>query len=449
MKKKVYGIETPPIPRDDEFSRMPPDLWSQVDPKKCGFDSKGNYLSWDEFITRPPHFKQNNQSAWYVLGIRRNLEVFPGLAVVDEQNEAGVIQYSPSSLMGKLHKIDRLSTLKHLQLGESNRNNFLSASLVMEEAITSAQMEGAATTRPVAKEMLSTGRKPRDFSEEMILNNYQLMKFANNMVKEPLSVELIQEFNRVATQNVCENDHTAGMIRTTPIAVVDEMYGETIHTAPEAKTALALLMVMCSFANAEHEDASFIHPIVKAVMLHFMVGYIHPFADGNGRTARALFYWYMLKSGYTNFQYISISTLLKESKSRYARAFVKTEVDRFDATHFIDFNLTIIIRSLEHFSTFLQNKIDDIQKTRLDLYKSPYFNEFKLPHITIIQKALDDPGREFTVVACQTEFNVSATAARAYLDKLAKLELLLKHPLKGRMMGYFAPRDLRERLKLK
>lgn len=449
MSKKVYGIEVPPKFRDDELSHLPTNLWSSVSPKNCGFSSKGDYLSWDEFITRTPkELKDHKQSAWYLLKLRRALEPIEGLFAIGEAGEPELVFYSPSSLMSKIHQIERLSTLKHLELSDRNRQGFLSTSLIMEEAITSAQLEGAATTRPVAKEMLSTGRAPRDFSEKMIVNNYQLMMYAKSVINEPLSIELIQNFNRVATQNVCENDHIAGMIRTTPIAVEDVLYHETIHVAPDADIVRLLLQKLCDFIETEHIGNNFIHPIVKAVILHFMIGYIHPFGDGNGRTARALFYWFMLKSGYDNFQYISISSLLKSSKSKYARAFVKSEVDSFDLTHFIDFNFNIIIRALTDFTKFLQDKIDNIQKTRMDLHKSPYFDEFKLPHITILKKALEDAGREFTVKECQSEFNVSSTAARGYLDKLASLDLLIKHKDKGRKYSYLAPRNLRERLKL-
>lgn len=448
MKKKIFGIEVPPSERENELALLPQDMWPLVEPKLCGFSSKGDYLSWDEFITRTPQFKEHKQAAWFVLKLRRNLETVDKLFAYDTDGKIEFLRYSPSSLMAKIHKIERLSTLKHLELGVGNRQGFLSASLIMEEAITSAQLEGAATTRPVAKEMLSTGREPRDFSEKMIVNNYQLMTYAKSVIDEPLSVELIQRFNQIATQNVCENDHIAGMIRDTPIAVKDVLYNETIHEAPDADKLGGLLYSLCEFANTEHLDNEFIHPIVKAIILHFMVGYIHPFSDGNGRTARALFYWFLLKSGYDNFQYVSISSLLKSSKNKYARAFVKTETDHFDVTHFIDFNMNIIIRSLEDFTKYIQNKIDEIQKTRLDIHKSPYFNEFKLPHITIIKKALEDAGREFTVKECQVEFNVSSTAARAYLDKLSELGLLIKHPIKGRQMGYIAPRNLRSRLKI-
>lgn len=449
MPKKVYGIEVPPKFRDDELSFLPTNLWSFVSPQQCGFTSKGDYLSWDEFITRTPkELKNHKQSAWFLLRLRRNLEPIEGLFAIGEKDKPELVFYSPSSLMSKIHQIERLSTLKHLELSDRNRQGFLSTSLIMEEAITSAQLEGAATTRPVAKEMLSTGRAPRDFSEKMIVNNYQLMMYAKSVIDEPLSIELIQNFNRVATQNVCENDHVAGMIRTGPIAVEDVLYHETIHVAPNADFVGVLLSKLCEFTETEHLGNNFIHPIVKAVIIHFMIGYIHPFGDGNGRTARALFYWFMLKSGYDNFQYVSISSLLKSSKSKYAKAFVKSEVDRFDLTHFIDFNFNIIIRALKEFTSFLQHKIDNIQKTRMDLHKSPYFDEFKLPHITILKKALEDAGREFTVKECQAEFNVSSTAARGYLDKLTKLNLLIKHQDKGRKYSYLAPKNLRERLKL-
>lgn len=449
MKKKVFGIEVPPAARSGLLDELPRELWGDVSPKLCGFDSKGNYLSWDEFITRTPQFKGYKEAAWYWLRLKRNLEFVEPLVVINDKGESTIPEYSISSLVHKIHKIERLSTLKHLKLQGNESQRYLTTSLIMEESISSAQMEGAATTRPVAKELLSTGREPRDFSEKMIINNYRLMKFAKESINESLSIELIQNFNKIATQEVIENDHVAGMIREDAIAVRGVVDGEIIHQAPDAKYLDFLLLKVCDFANEEHEGAEFIHPMVKAIILHFMIGYIHPFADGNGRTARALFYWYMLKSGYENFEFISISSLLKGSMNRYARAFVKTEVDDFDLTHFIDFNMGIIIRALESFTAFMQKKIEDIEKTRLDLHKSPYFSQFKHTHITIIKKALEDAGREFTVKEWQTEFNVTAAAARGYLDKLVDLSLLMKTKEKGsRQYKYIAPRNLKERLKI-
>jgi len=58
------------------------------------------------------------------------------------------------------------------------------------------------------------------------------------------------------------------------------------------------MIKLIEFANDENITTGFIHPVIKAILLHFWIGYLHPFCDGNGRTARALFYWYLLKNDY-------------------------------------------------------------------------------------------------------------------------------------------------------
>jgi len=55
---------------------------------------------------------------------------------------------------------------------------------------------------------------------------------------------------------------------------------------------------MCAFVNGRDTEP-FIHPAIRAMILHFWLAYDHPFVDGNGRTARALFYWAMLRPGHT------------------------------------------------------------------------------------------------------------------------------------------------------
>src|SRR5690606_2780541 len=81
----------------------------------------------------------------------------------------------PELVQEELHQIDLgaggLVGIPEPLTNPQTRDRYLVSSL-MEEAITSSQLEGAVTTRAVAKEMIRTGRKPRDTSEQMILNNY-------------------------------------------------------------------------------------------------------------------------------------------------------------------------------------------------------------------------------------------------------------------------------------
>lgn len=443
-RKKIAGVEIPPTYTESkQYGEMTFEFARQVDAKKYGFDSKGNYLHWDEFTVRFPEFKDVRVHAWWALKFSRKL--------VDHANLSyhGLhFSFSEQALLGKLNKIDRLSNLKHLGLDESKRKHYLAGNLIMEEAISSAQLEGATSTRPVAKEMLETGRKPRDFSEKMILNNFRLIQFALESVNEPLSIELIKMFNKVATEEVCENEHTPGALRQSPIEVADKLTHEVIHRAPDYTVVEEMLEQLCEYANTDHIDGHFIHPIVKATVIHFMIGFIHPFLDGNGRTARALFYWYAIKSGYDNFQHISISALLKSKPKKYARSYVYTETDELDLTHFIDFNLNIIIEALERFEKYIESKMNELNKTIEELHKSPYYPSFTLPHMEIIKKSLKDSGRTFTVQEISSDFNVSSPAARSYLNSLADLGLLIKYKIKGRLNGYIAPGDLRQRLKI-
>lgn len=83
--------------------------------------------------------------------------------------------------------------------------------------------------------------------------------------------------------------------------------------------------------------------MVKARTLHFMIAHERPFRDGDGRTSRALFYWFMLKSGYKAFKYISISSLLHAVPVKYAQSYQYTETDGMDLTYFLKYQSGVIL----------------------------------------------------------------------------------------------------------
>lgn len=60
--------------------------------------------------------------------------------------------------------------------------------------------------------------------------------------------------------------------------------------------------------------------MLRAILLHFWLAYDHPFEDGNGRTARSLFYWYMRTQGYWLVEYLLISNILRKAPAQYTRA---------------------------------------------------------------------------------------------------------------------------------
>lgn len=195
----------------------------------------------------------------------------------------------------------------------------------MEEAIRSSQLEGAVTSRRVAKELLRSGRPPKDRSERMILNNYRALAFMRESVGDRLTPAIVLELHRLLTEGTLDDPDAAGRLQTPQderVAVLDVNDGSVIHRPPPAEQLSDRLRDLCDFANATDEPESFLHPVIRAVLLHFWVGFDHPFEDGNGRTARALFYWSMRTHRYWLVEYLSISRILREAPSQYSRAFV-------------------------------------------------------------------------------------------------------------------------------
>ena len=117
---------------------------------------------------------------------------------------------------------------------------------------------------------------------------------------------------------------------------------------------------LCDFANDDGAKGdNFIHPVVRAIVLHFWLAYDHPFVDGNGRTARALFYWSMLRHDYWLVEYLTISSIIRQQTKQYARAFLNTEQDDNDLTYFLLYHTQVIERSIQAFQDYLARKIQE------------------------------------------------------------------------------------------
>lgn len=180
------------------------------------------------------------------------------------------------SLEPKLHRIvqlgaGKIASIAGTQASDNVRQNYLVSSLLMEEAITSAQLEGAATTRADAKKMLEEELTPATPDERMILNNYMLLRLADRRKNEPLTRDLMLEFHRVATQGVSENDNIPGEFRCS-----DDIYigndDNPLFYPPNHLLLEDRLEKICSFANDKHDGengSKFIPPVIKAIILHF------------------------------------------------------------------------------------------------------------------------------------------------------------------------------------
>jgi Fic family protein len=314
------------------------------------------------------------------------------------------------------------------------RERFLVSSLV-EEAITSSQLEGASTTRAAALDMIRFGRSPANKSERMIFNNYEAMAFIREHQRDPLTPDLVLQLHRLLTAGTLSDD-AVGRVQTPAderIHVGSNATGEILHTPPSADQLDARLVRLCAFANAR-DSGEFLHPVIRAIVLHLWLGYDHPFEDGNGRVARALFYWAMLHHGYWLFELISISAILKRAPVQYGRSYLYTETDENDATYFILHQLDVITRALVAAEQYLEKKSRQIAEAEQVLRAQ---GEFNYRQLALLSHALRRLDAEFTVKSHQMSHKVAYATSRAdLLDLVARGLLEELHPKGARGVVY-------------
>ncbi len=420
--------------------------------RHAAVDARGRYLHWHEFRWRVAG-GIDKEVAWAATRLARACSQHRLDGLHSEQGNA-LVYAIPASLQIHLHAIDRLcapllETDDDAAAAGPERNRYLVDALTMEEAITSAQLEGAATTRKIAKAMLENERLPRDEGEQMVFNNFLLMKAAKRARNEPLSVERICRLHDIATRDTGNAHVQPGRLRDHDEVVVQGLHGDVLHRPPPASQLVSRLQQLCAFANTAHDGLDgrpFIHPAVKAIILHFMLGYEHPFTDGNGRTARALFYWFMLRQGYWPFEYISISALLKEAPVQYGESYLFCETDTFDLTYFIDFQLRIIHRAIRQFLAHLQRKQQEHAELLRWLDTQGIADTLNARQGLLLRKALRHPGRAFTVKEVKHDFGVTENTARADLQKLVSLQALVP-AREGKTICYIAHVDARNLLR--
>lgn len=404
---------------------------------------KGKYLHWDELRFREPPKGLTHEDLWHALKFHR-LGLLRPLPFKDEKGKPFQLG-TPDQAWETIHFIDKGAAgsieMPQRVTGPQERNRYILSSLT-DEAIRSSQIEGAAVTRRVAREMLRTRRRPRDRDEQMILNNYETMLQLRDLKDEPLSMDMIVELQRMITRDTLDDPADVGRLRRgkDPVFVFDEN-DEVLHIPPPARGLGKRIERLCRFAN-EEDGAGFIHPVVRAIILHFMLAYEHPFIDGNGRCARALFYWSMLRSGYWLAEYISISQLIHQAPARYARAFLHTETDGNDLTYFVLFNLDILRRAIEELHAYLERKTSEVVDLERRLKKEMDLNHRQRALLT---HALRHPGFEYTIASHRNSHDVVYETARTDLHDLAERGLL-DAAKKGRTWHFKVPADLARRL---
>jgi Fic family protein len=406
-------------------------------------DPRGKYLHWDKLRFHTPPGDLSHREWWLALKLHRSTQ-HRSVPLKDIEGNA-FIYALVDPIPERLHDIDLRAggaiAMPDLITNPETKDRYLVSSLI-EEAITSSQLEGAATTRLVAKELIRTGRRPRDRSEQMILNNFRTMQRISELQHERLTTSVVLDIHRLITADALDNPSATGRFRLpNEEVVVDGMYGQVFHVPPLAEKLEGRMDAMCEFANAEGKG-EFVHPAIRSIILHFWLAYDHPFVDGNGRTARALFYWSMLKHGFWLCEFISISEIIVKAPTKYGRAFLYTETDGNDLTYFILYHIDVLRRAIDQLHKYVGRKTEELRALERQMRGMAVLNHRQR---ALIGHALRHAHHRYTIESHRRSHNVVYQTARTDLLDLVDRGLFDKDKI-GREWQFTPALDLQKTL---
>ena len=408
----------------DEFEFLNSPLWLEYTQKR--------YVAPDEIRHRLNQkglsVRKWNETAQKIL-VNRKVGAVPLFLKCIAKN----FWYFPSdTIIRKLSDIESLG--RRLFALISKQSSFATDFLLdstIEEAITSAIYEGAHTTRAQAQQLIASGNRPKNKDEWMLVNNLNAMKWVHENMQQPLSEPTILSIHKIVTENTMEGDNVnfTGKYRNDKAFIAN-------HEGVEHGKIQVCVREMIEQAT---HNSRYIHPLVQGILIHYFVGYIHPFFDGNGRTARALFYFNSMKNNLDYVQLLSVSAYLKGHGKRYERTFEKAVEWDLDVTYFIDFCLDSIFSALNT----VEEKVNYLLKiTALRERENLTANQ-----VGLLQRLALHKFRKVSIEDYAQQISMSREIARQELKSLAEKKFL-EEEVQGKKFMYGINRSrLQEALK--
>ena len=226
------------------------------------------------------------------------------------------------------------------------------------ESHHSTHIEGTALSLEQAKSILE-GKKVKGVSrddEKELLNYKKAMDFISRYLgkDDPVSEGIIREVHKILVKGVRGENANPGNYRKIQNYVVNSRTREVVYTPPAPLEVLHLMREFTEWIN-KAEDAS---PILVAGIAQFQFVHIHPFIDGNGRTARLLSTLILYKTGYDFKRLFTISEYYDKDRPSYYQAIQTVRKNNMDMTTW-----------LEYFVDGLRSQMTEIQAKGEQLIK--------------------------------------------------------------------------------
>lgn len=330
--------------------------------------------------------KKGDENAETELMLRRMYQEGIGLKGINDEDLI-CVTYIIKPQIEKLRELYNLVTVYEQAYQEN----------IVLDSFHSATIEGARTT--VDNVVKAMKERPKTKDDKMVVNSIKGYYYALN---HPNTIENLFELWRIVTEDVCDNQDKVGdRFRTGMVFIGNET--EIIHT-PEKPDKLeekitALYKYIDNSINHSDED----NVILAAMVYHFYFVYIHPYADGNGRTARIMMASIMHHQGYDKVGALPISRCINDRLNRYYKSLEESEIVRKEGkAKYLDI------------TPFLAEMLDILELAIQSAIASQ--NGLTKNEIMLLIKMKKHKGAEVKLEKCASILNISMDNASSLLN---------------------------------
>jgi cell filamentation protein, protein adenylyltransferase len=240
-------------------------------------------------------------------------------------------------IASNLTRIERArGFLEAARLNEEWLKEMRSHALVTESHY-STHIEGTELTLEQAEKILA-GKRVENIKEkdEIELKNYrEALEFVSGHLgkKDPVTEELIRDIHEMLVKGVRGGEYSPGEYRKKQNYIINFATGETIYTPPKAVFVPDMMEELVRWINRSKD----ISPIIVAGIVQFQFVHIHPFLDGNGRTARLLSTLILYKTGYDFKRLFTLSEYYDRDRPTYYKTIQSVRDNDMDMTKWLDY----------------------------------------------------------------------------------------------------------------
>jgi Fic family protein len=209
--------------------------------------------------------------------------------------------------------------------------------LTKEQAEQIIRLDNTVDSQSVVQQSGIIARE-RDIQE--VINYRNVMNWIDQwerFVSKPLSIseDILKTLHKLTTQRIIEPQYI-GSYRDKQVVVKSATNGAVAFRPPVSVEIPFLIDEFFEWLNSD--AARQIHPIFRAAITHYQIVYIHPFIEGNGRTARALATLVLYSSGYDFKKFFSIEKYFDDDVERYYQALLSIQQqENHDMTYWLEY----------------------------------------------------------------------------------------------------------------